>query len=171
MLNLGLLKTFRWIFIIADFPTPILGADFLQHFELLYNIKHHKLLIDAITSLTVNGTVSLTPSVCPMFVETESASHFNDILRQYPDIMDPVFHGATVKHTTTHHIDTCGPPESVGPCRLAPDCYSTAEAEFEHMAELGIISPSDSNWASPLFIVPKKMPGDWRPCSYCRVLN
>ena len=39
------------------------------------------------------------------------------------------------------------------------------------MLQLGIIQPSSSNWASPLHMVPKRTPGDWRPCGDFRALN
>ena len=40
-LNLGLRRSFPWIFIIAEVQKPILGADFLWHFGLLVDMKQH----------------------------------------------------------------------------------------------------------------------------------
>ena len=42
-LNIGLRRTFRWIFVIADIQNPILDADFLRHFALLVDVKHNRL--------------------------------------------------------------------------------------------------------------------------------
>ena len=49
-LDLGLRRTFRWVFVVADIKSPILGADFLRHYSLLVDMKHNQ-LVDTITQL------------------------------------------------------------------------------------------------------------------------
>ena len=63
-LNLGLRRTFHWVFVIAEVKTPILGADFLRHYGLLVDMGH-KRLIDTVTNFRVQGIVSNEPSISP----------------------------------------------------------------------------------------------------------
>ena len=74
-------------------------------------------------------------------------------------------------HNVTYHISTTDPSVHARARRLPPDSLRIARHEFEHMMEQGIIQPSDSQWSSPLHMVPKKTPGDWQPCSDYRALN
>ena len=60
-LNLGLRRTFRWVFIIADVSKAIIGADFLKHYGLSVEMKSHRLL-DPLTHLKVQGIVSSVTS-------------------------------------------------------------------------------------------------------------
>ena len=43
-LNIGLRRVFQWVFLIADVPMAIIGADFLQHYALLVDVTNHKLI-------------------------------------------------------------------------------------------------------------------------------
>ena len=53
-LDLGMRKNFLWIFTQANVTTPILGADFLTHFNLSVNMAT-RTLIDNQTDLSVKG--------------------------------------------------------------------------------------------------------------------
>ena len=86
-------------------------------------------------------------------------------------MVQPAANELPVKHSVTHHITTTGPPVSARFRRLPPERLKAAKQEFQHMLQQGIIRPSSSNWASPLHIVPKKTPGDWRPCGDYHALN
>ncbi|GFT09998.1 hypothetical protein TNCV_1114561 [Trichonephila clavipes] len=143
-LNLGLRRSFIWAFIIADVSSPIIGADFLKHFNLLIDLKKKKPSI-----LTVDANIS-----------------FKNILSEYPDLSNPSLISKSASHGTVHHIITTGPPVTARPRRLHPKLYDAVKVEFEFLAQ-GIIRPSKSPWSSPLHVVPKsdstvRLVGDYR---------
>ncbi|GFW04252.1 hypothetical protein TNCV_2670171 [Trichonephila clavipes] len=147
-LNLGLRRPFIWTFIIADVSSPIIGADFLKHFNLLIDLKKKKPSI-----LTVDANIS-----------------FKNILSEYPDLSNPSLISKSASHGTVHHIITTGPPVTARPRRLHPKLYDALKVEFEFLLAQGIIRPSKSPWSSPLHVVPKS-DSTVRPVGDYRQLN
>ena len=142
-LDLGLRRVFRWIFIVADIQTPILGADFLREYGLLVNLRQGRLL-DATTSLQSKGIIYHIASPSPSLTQLHN-TEYHAILAKFPSVTKPcTTPRRQVRHTVTHYIRTTGPSVHAQARRLPPDRLRIARNEFEHMMEQEIIQPSAS---------------------------
>ena len=120
-LDLGLHRTCRWIFTIADVSTPILGADFLHHFNFLVDVKKRR-LIDPLTNMSVVGTPSKCLALSLVYGDQDSTNPLESMLiREFAIITKPVYSADDVKHDVTHHTETKGPPVAAQPSRHAAD--------------------------------------------------
>ena len=101
--DLGLRRTFRWVFIIAEVKNPILGADFLHCYNLLVDIRRNK-LSNSLTHLEVQGITSQTSSPCPALLPRLPKTKYEAILSEFPSGTQPCHSDQPVKHDITHHI-------------------------------------------------------------------
>ncbi|GFS89776.1 RT_RNaseH_2 domain-containing protein [Trichonephila clavipes] len=123
-LNLGLRRPFIWTFIIADVSSPIIGTDFLKHFNLLIDTKK-KRLVDVETSLFTSCVFSNI--VQPSILTVDANISFKNILSEYPDLSNPFLISKSASHGTVHHIITTGPPVTARPRRLHPKLYDAVK--------------------------------------------
>jgi hypothetical protein len=151
-----------------DFTKPIIGVDFLSHFNLLVDARNQR-LVDGITSLTTAASVSKQPLQSAKVMSSDANVY--PLLAEYPELTRPSGVQRDIKHSTVHHIRTTpGPPVNSRPRRLNPERPAIAKAEFGAMLNNGTVRRSESPWSSALHMVPKKNDG-WRPCGDTRAPN
>nr|VZH98655.1 unnamed protein product [Spirometra erinaceieuropaei] len=71
-LNIGLRRSFSWVFVIADVPHAILGSDFLAEFDLLVDCRR-SCLLDRTTGLSVRGLTPFNDSCNLSVLDTDFA--------------------------------------------------------------------------------------------------
>jgi hypothetical protein len=122
VLNLGLPKNYQFNFIVADIKTPILGADFLQKFNLLPDLSRRR-LIESSTLCSIQCKRKFSGQSSIHLIDEVSAtnSQLRELLRRYPSLRKAPQYMDNPPHTVHHCIETTGPPIYHRCRRLAKD--------------------------------------------------
>ena len=166
-------RKFLWTFVVADVTSPLLGKDFLSHNALLVDCAAD-CLRDSITLMQtptkkVRSSVPCLVINCKMHL-SEMA---RELLEKYPSLIQPYQCSSDCSSVPVKHSIETGshPPTFARPRPLPPDKLAAAQEAFKTLLEAGTIRPSNSPWASPLHLVPKNKPGEWRVTGDYRALN
>ena len=156
--------TYTWKFLVADVYLPLIGADFLDFFDLLVDVKRKRLVPASDVRL---GGISTAAYSGPVV-----ATIYDDIKAEFKEVFSERLKRRPTKggHGIRHHIKTAGPPVYAKFRRLPPQKLATAKACFQEMEAQGVCQKAPSPWASPLYMVEKK-DGTARPCGDYRRLN
>ena len=166
-------RTYNWTFIVADVISPILGMDFLSHHDLVVSCKK-RTLTDASTTCSAPLSTSNCKHVSFSVNLGDIDSRAQSLLASFPTLTSPLNLSKCVPPSSRvfHTIDTGDhAPVHSKPRPLTGEKLIAAKAEFQFLLDSGRIRRSNSPWATPLHLVPKREPGQYRPCGDFRRLN
>ena len=91
IVDVGLKREYSWTFIVADVKQPILGADFLIHYNLLVDLSG-RCLRDMRTGLAIAATLS---SIKPLSLNRidSTRNEYTGLLNQFPELTRPTMKG------------------------------------------------------------------------------
>ena len=130
---------YTWNFQLAPVSVPLLGADFLEHFNLIIDIKGCRLVHADCPKDVIRATPGSQPAFQSVsFLSTPHA--VQNLLKDFPDVLSSDgFSASKPRHGVKHHLLTQpGPPVFAKPRRLDPEKLAAAQKEFSAMEKAGI---------------------------------
>ena len=104
IVDAGLKREYSWTFIVADVKQPILGADFLIHYNLLLDLSG-RCLRDMRTGLAISATLSTIKPLSLNRIDS-TRNEYTGLINQSPELTRSTTKDKTVKHGITHKIVT-----------------------------------------------------------------
>ena len=161
----ALRRSYSWNFVVADVSMPILGIDFLSHFNIIINCGNST-ITDQDTNLSSNVHIVAEGSCQRLQFDIPIPHELKDLFQDYESIVR-VRHSVTSNDGVKHFINTGSSPPPVSKVRkLFGDKLKCAKAEIDKLLKLNVIRPSSSPYASPIHMAKKgesyRLTGDYR---------
>jgi len=152
-------RVFKWKFVYATVKYPILGIDFLRHYNLTVDLNNDCLIDLNSYCLTKSESVNNERPFksLPSLNDVEINS-VNDLCEVYEPIFDLNNFNQFRPNSVEHFIQTKGRPVFCKARRLSPERLLILKKELKTLLDLGIIEPATGPWASPLHLVKKGNP-------------
>lgn len=166
-LDFGLGRIITWDFCVADIPNAIIGADFLCAKKILVDM-HGQCLIDKYSRRYALGFTDRRSLLELHMIEKSPVIPW--VLAEFPEVTGVVPPLVKTGTKVRHYIPTNGPPLAERPRRLSPQKFKVLQEELDYLLKKGWIRRSNSPWASPIHMAPKK-DNKWRMCGDYRRLN
>ena len=138
----------------------------MGHFDLSVNLKK-RILVDNTTQMEVHGMNASVPSegrIASTLISAEK--EFADLLNKFSDVLNQTSDSSLANPIVRHHIPTHGSPCRAKARPIPLKTQPFVKESISKMLKDSIIRPSNSEWSSPLHIVPKneswRMVGDYR---------
>ena len=185
----------NWKFCIAETLKPIIGIDFLSHFDIKIDPKRGSLIFPENIPQSANiksfcwfhrrfgphaqkccdpcsflFNTEFKPSLWNVKPPVYNLGDYQFLEAEFSEVFSVSNLRLPPKHDIVHNIETTGPPIKLRPRRLSPEKLAVLRKELSHLEELGIIRPSSSPWGSPVHTI-KKSNGSWRVVGDYRRLN
>ena len=163
-------EPFVYTFVLADTGFNILGSDIIKKLGLLIDLKNG-CLRNPMSNYSPIISFSLTPvSPVPQCAVINDSNPYLEILRSFPELLSYSFKDRPVKHSVQHFIEFKGRPVYAPSRRVSPEKDLIIREKINEYLDQGLVRPSNSNFASPLHLVPKP-DGGWRVTIDYRQLN
>jgi len=137
------IQIFTWDFVIGQVECPVLGTDFLTHFNL--DIAAGCIKDKSSGTIFVGDGSSSTGSA----VSTAIPAGIETLLSRFPRLANPSSVLPPAVHKTQHFLVTSGQPVCSRFCCLNPEKLADAKRIFAKWEANGVVRWSSSNWSSP----------------------
>ena len=125
--DIGVRRSFTWVFRVAVVSNPILGADFLRHFNIQVDLRNQRLR-DHSTNLSASAFTAPAAAI-DVVITTEAVTDPYGLLPEFPTLTKPPDYHQPILHDVVHRIETQGQPVHSKARRLAPDRLTVASNE------------------------------------------